>query len=393
MIPLKSVDYIVGTANIVNTPLRVYDDVTCAFIAELSTEILKSPLSRLYPDLTALAFWGRKANLKKQKELFGDTMGRIGRGLCFHIAPSNIPVNFAFTYLFGLLAGNANIVRLPSKIFPQIDVLCALINKILTNYPEIEKRTCFVRYMRSDEITAEFCKNVDARMIWGGDKTIEKIRSFPTSPRCVDITFADRYSVAILNGEAVLDSDDSQIKRLAENFYNDTWLMDQNACSSPQIILWQNSSDSARNKFWDAVLEIAKNKYVLQDAVSVDKYTLLCTEAILNDNAKSFIRNGNILYREEVKKLTSDIVKHRGNGGYFFEHVLSEITELCTVITDKYQTITYFGIDPYKLRNELIANNIRGIDRIVPVGKAMDIDVIWDGHDLVRELSRVISVL
>ena len=135
MIPLKSVDYIVGTANIVNTPLRVYDDVTCAFIAELSTEILKSPLSRLYPDLTALAFWGRKANLKKQKELFGDTSGRIGRGLCFHIAPSNIPVNFAFTYLFGLLAGNANIVRLPSKIFPQIDVLCGLIEKILTNYP------------------------------------------------------------------------------------------------------------------------------------------------------------------------------------------------------------------------------------------------------------------
>lgn len=393
MIPLKSVEYIVGTANIVNTPLRVYDDVTCAFIAELSTEILKSPLSRLYPDLTALAFWGRKANLKKQKELFGDTSGRIGRGLCFHIAPSNIPVNFAFTYLFGLLAGNANIVRLPSKIFPQIDVLCGLIEKILTNYPEIEKRTCFVRYKRSDEITAEFCKNVDARMIWGGDKTIENIRSIPTSPRCVDITFADRYSVAILNGEAVLASDDNQIKRLAENFYNDTWLMDQNACSSPQIILWQNSNNIARNKFWDAVLEIAKEKYVLQDAVSVDKYTLFCTEAILNDNAKSFIRNGNLLYREEVKKLTPDIVKHRGNGGYFFEHNLSGISELFTVITDKYQTITYFGIDPYKLRNELIATNIRGIDRIVPVGKAMDIDVIWDGHDLVRELSRVISVL
>ena len=136
---MNGVEYIIGTADVVNTPIRVYDDTACAFIAELSAEILKSPLARAYPDLSALAFWGRKANLQKLKEAFGDTAGRLGRGLCFHIAPSNIPVNFAFTYLFGLLAGNANIVRLPSKTFPQIDALCALMKKVLSRYPEIEK--------------------------------------------------------------------------------------------------------------------------------------------------------------------------------------------------------------------------------------------------------------
>lgn len=392
MIPLNGVEYVIGTADIVNAPIRVYDDTACAFIAELSAEILKSPLARTYPDLSALAFWGRKANLQKLKEAFGDTAGRLGRGLCFHIAPSNIPVNFAFTYLFGLLAGNANIVRLPSKTFPQIDALCALMKKVLSKYPEIEKRTAFVRYPRSDEITAEFCKIADARMIWGGDKTIENIKALPASPRCVDIAFADRYSLAMIDGEAVLNADDAQMKRLAENFYNDTWLMDQNACSSPQIILWQNDSDEARKKFWDAALAVAEAKYALQDAVSVDKYTLFCTEAVTNGNAESFTRDGNLLYREEVKALTPDIINHRGKGGYFFEHALADLSELCAVITEKFQTITYFGIDAVKLREELIAANVRGIDRIVPVGKAMDIDVIWDGHDLVRELSRIVSV-
>ena len=392
MIHMNGVEYVVGTDNIVNTPIRVYDDTACEFIAELSAEILKSPLSRKYPDLSALAFWGRKANLKKLKETFGDTEGRIGRGLCFHIAPSNIPVNFAFTYMFGLLAGNANIVRLPSKTFPQIDVLCSLIKRLLTKFPEIEKRTALVRYMRSDEITAEFCKHADARMIWGGDKTIENIKSLPTSPRCVDITFADRYSIAIIDGEAVLNADEVQMKRLAENFYNDTWLMDQNACSSPQIILWKNGPDEAQDKFWNAVLEIVKAKYVLQDAVAVDKYTLLCTEAVVNDNVESFIRNGNLLYREELKALTPDIVNHRGKGGYFFEYTLTDLQELYDVITEKFQTITHFGIDPVKLREELIATGARGIDRIVPIGKAMDIDVVWDGHDLVRELSRIVNV-
>lgn len=392
MIPMNGVEYVIGTSNIINTPIRVYDDTVCSFIAELSSEVLKSPISRAYPDLSALAFWGRKANLQKLKENFGDTTGRLGRGLCFHIAPSNIPVNFAFTYLFGLLAGNANIVRLPSKTFPQIDALCALMKKVLEKYPEIEKRTAFVRYPRSDEMTAAFCKNADARMIWGGDETIAAVKLCPASPRCVDIAFADRYSLAIFDGEAVLNADDMQMKRLAENFYNDTWLMDQNACSSPQIILWQNDSEQAREKFWNAAFAVAEEKYVLQDAVAVDKYTLFCTEAVADDNAKGFLHTGNLLYREEVGTLTSDIINHRGKGGYFFEHSLKDVRNLCAVITEKFQTITYFGINAEELREKLIEANVRGIDRIVPVGKAMDIDVIWDGHDLIRELSRIIKV-
>ena len=77
MIPMNGVEYVIGTADIVNTPIRVYDDTACAFIAELSAEILKSPLSRVYPDLSAFAFWGRKANLQKLKEAYGNTAGHM----------------------------------------------------------------------------------------------------------------------------------------------------------------------------------------------------------------------------------------------------------------------------------------------------------------------------
>lgn len=392
MIPMKNVDYIVGTSDINRTPLPVYNDSVCAFISEISATLMKSPLIRVFPDLSALAFWGRKANLQKLKSDFGSTERRLGRGLCFHVAPSNIPVNFAFTYVFGLLAGNANIVRLPSKTFPQIDALCATIKEILQSYPEIEKRTAFVRYPRSDEITAEFCKIADARMIWGGDKTIENIKSLPALPRCVDIAFADRYSIAMIDGNAVLNADETQMKRLSENFYNDTWLMDQNACSSAQTILWLNDSKAAREKFWTAAERTAREKYTLQDAVAVDKYTLFCTESILNNNMERCTHHDNLLYREELKTLTSDIVNHRGKGGYFFEYALKDEKELFAVITEKFQTITYFGIDPEKLCSALIASNTRGIDRIVPIGKALNIDVIWDGHDLIKELSRIINV-
>ena len=231
---MKNVNYIIGSENIETKPMMPYSDAICEFLNEVSSKLMKSPMIRTYTDLSALAFWCRKGNIQKLKEKFGENTNRLGRGLCFHIAPSNIPVNSVFSYFFGLLAGNANIVRLSSKEFPQVDFVCGLIRDVLKNYPKIEKRTAFVKYDRSDEISEEFSRMADCRMIWGGDKTISIFKKYETKPRCTDITFPDRYSICIIDGNAVNDTDEIAIKRLAENFYNDTYLMDQNACSSPQ---------------------------------------------------------------------------------------------------------------------------------------------------------------
>jgi hypothetical protein len=38
------------------------------------------------------------------------------------------------------------------------------------------------------------------------------------------------------------------------------------------------------------------------------------------------------------------------------------------------------------------SNRLPGIDRIVPVGEAMDIGSTWDGFDLIRTLSRVCDI-
>lgn len=381
--------------NVNNTPLAVFDDGVVRFLGELSADLLRSPLIRAYPDLAAFAFFVRKANLQKLKEtLFPNgTEGRVGRGLCFHVAPGNIPVNFAFTWVFGLLAGNANVVRLPSKSFPQVDALLEVINRHLAQDARLSVRNAFVRYPRTDVgQTAAYCAMSDARMIWGGDRTIADVKALPASPRCVDIAFADRYSLALIDGAAVLAADDAALKRLAESFYNDTWLMDQNACSSPQLICWENDSPEARKRFWSAAEAVVAARYQLQDAVAVDKYTLFCEEAIGNPNCRSISRSGNLLYREELAALTPDIVNHRGKAGYFFEYALGDRAELFEVITEKFQTVTFFGIDAGNLRDELVAASVRGIDRIVPVGQAMDIGPVWDGHDLVRELSRRIAM-
>ena len=58
--------------------------------------------------------------MEKEKEDFlsnGDL--RMGRGVVFHIAPSNVAVNYAYSFAVGFVLGNANLVRLPSRRLPR----------------------------------------------------------------------------------------------------------------------------------------------------------------------------------------------------------------------------------------------------------------------------------
>ena len=61
----------------------------------------------------------------------------MGKGVVFHIAPSNVPVNYAYSLVTGLVCGNINIVRLPSKKFPQTDIINSAIIQALEKHTNI----------------------------------------------------------------------------------------------------------------------------------------------------------------------------------------------------------------------------------------------------------------
>lgn len=391
---MGKINYLVGGEGISNRPLEPYSQEVCDFASALSESLLKDAQAKRYPDIMTFAFWCRKGNIRAKKEKWlGKKETRLGRGLVFQTAPSNVPINFAFTYMFALLAGNATIVRAPSKEFPQIALVCRKINEILGQFPEIGKRTALVQYPAESEITEQFSLRADVRVIWGGDATVSKIRQCKTKPKCIDLVFADRYSICIINGKAVEQAQEKTLRKLAEDFYNDTFLMDQNACSSPQMIFWENASDQAKDKFWQAVYCYAKAQYDLQAASCVDKYTKFCQDAVDNLEFGKGYRLENLIYRVTLKALPQDITDIRGNCGYFYEYDLQDREELCNIITEKFQTITYYGMEASDLQNWIVQNHVRGIDRIVPVGKSLDIDVIWDGYDIIGMLSRIIEAV
>jgi hypothetical protein len=387
--------YLIGDGNVKSHPFVPYDDLLCDFLNKLSVELRSLKESPLYPDIMAFSFWCRKANISKLKKSFEKGEHRLGFGVVFHVTPSNVPINFAFSFVFGLLSGNSNIVRVPSKKFPQINIICEAINKIFKadKYAEIKAMTTFIRYKQNDEITGFYSANCNARIIWGGDMAIRNIRKLSMQERSVDIAFSDRYSICVVDAPSVIKLDDSEMLRLSERFYNDTYLMDQNACSSPHLIVWQGvEKEVAKERFWTAVSNIVDQKYQLADVNAVDKYNMLCKSAIENSNIHSFKKHGNYLHRLSVDEVFHDTDKLRGKFGCFYEYDADDMSAIAHIINTKYQTVTYFGVDKSELLDFILKNRLLGIDRIVPIGKALDMNIIWDGYDIVRSLSRIIEV-
>ncbi len=375
-------------------PLSPFSDRVCSFLADFSHELLQDSACKAYPDITSVAFWARHGNIERLKKHMEGSELRIGRGLAFHITPSNIPVQFIFSYMFGLLAGNANIVRVTSRDYPEISLICKILNRVLEKYPELKAMTAIVRYPRESSYTQEFSAQCHVRLIWGGDDTIRKIREYPISPKTIDLVFPDRCSLALLNADAIEKAEEKELQRLVQNFYNDTFLMDQNACSSPQLILWQDGADhlSGKTRFWEVLENLAVERYDLAPVKATGKYADFCRNAIQFPHTGELCAKSNYLYRVPLKGLSEDMEKLRGQFGLFYEYDISSMNELQAVIHEKYQTLTYYGVNSEELARIVRDSHWLGIDRIVPVGKALDMDVIWDGYDLVREMSRIIDV-
>lgn len=371
-----------------------FSEIVIDFLNALSNELLRDVYVRRYPDVVTFAFFCRKANLKRMKNAYDFDELRLGRGLIFHVAPSNVPVNFAYSLICGLLAGNFNIVRVPSKEFEQVRLIVDMIGRIVTKeeYQRVGNRIMLVRYPRDSFATDWFSSLCNVRIIWGGDATIEQIRKSRIPARAFDVTFADRYSFAIVQAAEYLKNADR--KTMAEDFYNDTYLFDQNACSSPHFFVWLGEKDiveKAKEYFWNELHDYVIGKYELASVIAVDKLTTFYRQAVNMSIEKEKIED-NYLWRVKLNELTNLIDNFRGTCGYFLEYMALSLNEILPIIKNNYQTMAYYGISEEELQKFILLNKPVGIDRIVPIGKTTDFSVIWDGYDLIRTLSRFVTV-
>lgn len=393
---LNKIQFLVGDAGSLERISNVHAckpfcDEIVDFLNELSREIMKNPMCRQYSDVMTFAFWIRKASIVTLAERFNSEDGytRLGRGVAFHVAPSNVPVNFAYSLVAGLLTGNANIVRVPSKDFPQVGIIAESIKETIKSFENFRDYICLIRYPRDKDVNDLISSLADTRIIWGGDETIAELRKSPLLPRSTEITFANRYSLSIIDSDKYLEIKNRD--SFAKDFYNDTYFSDQNACTSPALIVWAGSKmDEAKEVFWKELHKIVSDKYTFQDVQSVDKLTGIYETLCDIEGASRVKTEDNLITRINVSTLSERLMDHRVGSGFFFEYNCDNILDLREICNDKRcQTIGILG--EREILNPLIESGIKGVDRIVPIGHTMDFDLIWDGYDLVTSLTRIVS--
>lgn len=393
----EKIEFHVGDSSILSSidninPMQPFHENVVDFLDDLSKELMKNPVSKLYPDVITLGFWLRRASVTKMKKLYAtDDLHRVGRGVVFHIAPSNVAVNYAYSLFAGLLCGNANVVRIPSKKFPQIELINEAINHTLSKHEAVKPYICLIRYDKEKTINDYLSSMCNTRVIWGGDKTIEEIRKSPIPSRTTEITFADRYSLAVIDSDKYLCVENK--KQVAIEFYNDTYLSDQNACTSPRAIAWMgDKKDEAKEVFWTELSEVIRDRYTLQPVWSVDKLTNKYEVLAKNITTLASVNmDSNLIVRMKTDRLVPELMDYRGHSGFFYEYDCDDIKELRQFCNDtRCQTIGLIG--KKEAIQPLIDLGIKGVDRVVPIGKTMDFDLIWDGYNLVERLTRTVKI-
>ena len=390
----KGLQYVVGTPEIVENMqnvrrLRPFDCDVISFLNDLSSELRKN---RGYPDVATFGFWCRKAALLQEKEKYDDVSERFGKGIVFHSTPSNVPVNFAFSFAAGLLAGNANIVRLPGKPFEQAGIISDAISRLLGhNHKNMAPYIAFVKFPPMKEISDAFSALCNVRVIWGGDMTVDELRQSKIPARTTEITFADRHSIAVIDADAYLAEERKDA--VIQNFYNDTYYSDQNACTSPRIIFWKGDKTAeAKADFWKRVHGLVIEKYSLAPVQSVGKlnamYSVASQKKVKLENSQDML-----ITRLAVNEIQKDLMDYKYNSGFYFEKDIDSLDDIVNVCDIRCQTVTYFGVKEEEFRQFLEESRPIGIDRIVPMGKSMDFALIWDGYDLIRQMSRKVTII
>lgn len=377
------------------SPWKTFDDRVCQLLAELSRAIITDRESRSFPDLVSLAYWCRRSNLEAMKNSHVSRDLTVGRGVALHIPPGNVPLNSIYSLVCGLLAGNSNIVRLSSAESSEINMVIAQL-VVLLNKPEhsqVSERICLIRYEHDDQVTSSLSISADVRIIWGGDATVSRIRAIPAKPRTVDVSFADRTSVALLEAEEVARLDYSAMGELADRFFVDSYTFGQNACSSPRLVIWHGVGDvveQARNSFWPVVEEVARSRNSLEPINYVNRFVELCESLAGSDVVSSVQGISSHSLRISLKTESKWVDLSHLRFGTFSEVTIERIDTLEDLLDEKTQTISYFGYSSAEIQTGLMAVGLKGVDRVVPLGQALNFDLVWDGYDLIGFLSRVV---
>lgn len=382
-------DYLAGKLTIElvkqHASLPVFSPAAIDFLTSLSKALLSDEQSKRHPELVALGFWLRGAHLSHlQTQLPSGLIKPLG--CVVHYTPSNVDTMFIYSWVCALLMGNLNLVRVSNTQSFAKQQLLDHIGQLFSQpeHQSIAQRNGFIYYDYNQCNGQALSAVADARVIWGGDESVSRIRALTFKPRCRDISFADRFSACLINGDE-LDRDED-VTQLATNLAKDIQPFSQQACSSPKVIFWLGS-DAKQSALFEQV-----DRCFEQNDVNVRANQLATAQylqAINGTHPPVFFKQ---ICIQPIESLEDEMIDGHNGQAHCLIKKINNIEEMALQISDKLQTLSVWGVDKQTLLKLVADPSITGIDRVVPVGQALDFNVQWDGYDLLMQLSRIVKV-
>lgn len=379
-----------------------FDDGTFAFFDAFSKMLMSDSASRRFPEVTALAFWLRRANLTTIADRFMASLQQdeIAQplGLAFHVAPSNVDTIFVYSWALSLLAGNNNIVRLSQARSAQLEALLAVLTDLAADprWRDVWEGNALITYGHSDDVSSALSAIADVRILWGGDHSVAALRAFVTPPGSRDIAFVDKISCTVIEAERLLLADAPRLERAASDFVKDAYQFDQLACSSPHLVFFCGSAEVAERAstaFWSAVRRRLTSHDVAMTSNAADKNASAYELAASIPGAR-WVEHAALSRLSVVRIPVASVPSalQRVGGGFFVESFVRNMTDLEPIVSRRFQTLGYFGFSREEVASAARSLSRKGIDRLVPMGKALDFHPVWDGYHLLSELTRRVVI-
>lgn len=374
-----------------------FDDARLDVIADISRLILADPIGTAQPQFVALAYWMRRSALVRMKahwqerHVDPDALP-VARGVALHLPPTNVDTIFVYSWVLSFLAGNTNIVRLPSQRSETVEWLIAIIVDAL-HAAGMGAEHLFCAFDHDGDTLPRISQYCDLRLIWGGDAKVNAVSRFPLRPDGLSIGFPDRSSATMIASAAYLASDDAQRDALAVSLFNDVFWFDQMGCGSPRVIFWVDGD--GRHGMADLAMRldrVARQRgYVGEPAVAIAK--MVSSYGMLADGSARQVHHYSNALDVVYSDMADDAMRPAKQGGGLLTSVtVGNIVDIAAWVGRDVQTITHHGLSREELTRFAKRIGTRGGYRLVPVGMALAFGETWDGVPLLTHMTRRIVI-
>lgn len=360
------------------------DGARADVLIELGRRLKRRPQA----DVRAVAFWLRRANVAALAAQAAPTepgRRRLPRGTAVHFLPGNTPYLGVYTWSLSFLCGNRSILRVSSRSSEEEVAVYDEVLELLADSGDTPS-TFLVRCAPDSPAMRTISEAANVRLLWGSDATLDAVRRLPTSPACRDLAFGDRRSLAAVSASAVLDAD--AVDQLASRLVGDIAWSHHQACSAPRSLVVVGDSDKAGAAADRLASAVAQHDHPSLGDIPAGAHLDRLTWAQLSvavGRARRFLTlaNGVVLLDGEA------IDRPDGSWppGLIAWSTRRRLVDLASEMTPSHQTLSLFGFPTEEIDALVTALPPATLRRIVAIGASHRFGAVWDGYDLIDELT------